>query len=325
MKISIVVPVYNEENKIKDCLNALFNIDYNKDNFEILVVNDGSSDNTQKILESLYQYAKRKSIDVKLINLKSNKGRIIARETGVRKAKHNLILLIDSRCVADRNILKYIKKINYQPIDGELIIDGKRSIWDRFNWLRARLMYYPHWGEDYEPVYITPDNFDKMGKGANNFFVSKDLYLASIPERGKNRNDDTKLFRNIVKQKNILRHPQVRVYYQSRTSLKKEIPHIFHRGPRFVDYYFNLRKKYFWLFIAFPVLSVLSLTVLVILNPFIVFNFLIIAIIALIVISVWMAQNVKDFFIVLLVLPITAISFELGVFKGLLLKLFKKY
>lgn len=323
-KISIIVPVYNEEKKIFDCFNSLVNLDYPKSDFEIVFVNDGSSDNTFEIL--CRERDKTKEIDIKIINLKENQGRIVARETGAREAKYENLLFIDSRCVADKKVLVKLREINYQPVDGELIIDSKRSIYDRFNWLRAKKMYWPHWGENYEPVFITPENFNRMSKGANIFFVSRDLYLSSIPEsKSRNANDDTKLFWNIVKKKKILRHPSPRVYYQSRTTLKKEIPHIFHRGPRFVDYYLKSNSQYFWIFIISPVILLLVSLFLIWQDIFYIFYILVFIFVSLIVISAWMAENVKDFFIAMLLLPLTAGSFLSGVFKGLFLKFLRRY
>ena len=47
--ISVVIPVYNAEKYIKRCLNSIMNQTY--DNLQIVVVNDGSNDDTKKILE----------------------------------------------------------------------------------------------------------------------------------------------------------------------------------------------------------------------------------------------------------------------------------
>ena len=49
MKISVIVPVYNVENYLEKCLNSLVNQTLQE--IEILVINDGSTDNSQKIIE----------------------------------------------------------------------------------------------------------------------------------------------------------------------------------------------------------------------------------------------------------------------------------
>ena len=73
MNISIVIPVYNGEETLERCLNCITNIVYPKRSLDILLVNDGSTDNTLKIAE--------KYKTIRIINLEKNSGRIIARET----------------------------------------------------------------------------------------------------------------------------------------------------------------------------------------------------------------------------------------------------
>jgi len=108
MKISIIVPVYNEEKLIAECFNALINQNYPKEDYEIVVVNDGSTDNTLEVIKRKQKEAKEKGVEVEIVNLERNQGRVIARETGAKHAEYNNLLFIDSRCVADKNILKNI-------------------------------------------------------------------------------------------------------------------------------------------------------------------------------------------------------------------------
>ena len=48
MKISIIIPVYNAALTLKECLDAVFNISYK--NFEVILVSDGSTDNTLSLI-----------------------------------------------------------------------------------------------------------------------------------------------------------------------------------------------------------------------------------------------------------------------------------
>ena len=64
MKFSIIIPVYNKEMYIKKCLDSIINQNY--DNYEIIIVNDGSTDNSQEIVEG---YAKNNS-NIKLYTQK---------------------------------------------------------------------------------------------------------------------------------------------------------------------------------------------------------------------------------------------------------------
>ncbi len=324
MKISIIIPVYNEEILIKRCLDALINQDYPKDDYEIIVVNDGSTDDTLLVAQAKQKKADEKGVSVNVINLEMNRGRAIARETGAKSAKYENLLFVDSRCIADSEILNNLEKINYQPVVGSAVIDFNRSIFDRFNFLFRIKLYRQYSGEDFEPIYITPENYDKIPKGTTVFFCDKQLFLSSQLEfKGRTASDDTKLLWNIVKKKDLLKHPDVKVFYQSRTTFKDTIKHTFNRGPKFIDYYLNPAKKYFWIFIFLPAFAAAAVVVSATFFNFRIFYWLGFIVVIWTMVSIWLAKKVKDFFIAAALLPVFALSFEGGIYFGLVAKLFK--
>lgn len=97
-KFSIIIPVYNTEKYIDKCLNSVFNQSY-KD-YEVIVVNDGSSDRSVEIAQT-YKCT--------IINQK-NKGVSAARNNGVKKAKGDYIIFIDSDDYIEKDLLKEINK-----------------------------------------------------------------------------------------------------------------------------------------------------------------------------------------------------------------------
>jgi len=97
-EFSIIIPVYNIEQYIKECLDSVFNQSF-KD-FEVIVVNDGTKDNSMDIV---------KNYDVKIINQK-NKGLSSARNHGVQLAKGKYILFLDSDDYLEKDTLKEIHK-----------------------------------------------------------------------------------------------------------------------------------------------------------------------------------------------------------------------
>lgn len=101
-KFSLIIPAYNVEKYIKKCLDSVLNQTYN--NYEIIIINDGSTDNTSKILES---YKSNKKI--KIIN-QENKGLSSARNTGVSNAKGDYILFIDSDDFIEKELLETLNK-----------------------------------------------------------------------------------------------------------------------------------------------------------------------------------------------------------------------
>lgn len=322
MKISIVIPVYNEEKVIKQCLDALINQDYPKNNYEIVVVNDGSTDNTLKAIKRKQVKAKQKGVAVKIVTLDKNQGRAIAREIGTEKAKYNNLLFIDAKCIAKTSVLKNIKKINYQPVIANTVINYNRSSLDRFNHLLRKRLYSPYFGKSFKPVFITKNNFDKIPRGTGIFFCDKKLFLSSrLKCRGENLSDDPKLLWSIVQKRKILKHPKVKVGYLSRTSLLQESKHFFGKGIRFVDFYLAPKRRRFWLLIFFPILMLTFATVLIFLNFTYFFYWIVVLVLLLVFASLWFAENIKDFLIVMELLPVIGLSFELGILKGLFLKL----
>ena len=120
---SIIVPVYNAERYIENALHSVINQDEN--NFEIIVVNDGSTDNSLKIIKKIARSDER----IKVYNQK-NKGVSCARNLGLDKAKGKYILFLDSDDALPLDALSNYYRIfqaeNADIIEGNLVIDGEK-------------------------------------------------------------------------------------------------------------------------------------------------------------------------------------------------------
>lgn len=88
IKISIIIAAYNIERYIEKCISSLINQTFS--NIEIVVVNDGSTDNTLDIISNLA----KKDLRIKVIN-KKNEGLIEARRTGYENASGDYLIFID--------------------------------------------------------------------------------------------------------------------------------------------------------------------------------------------------------------------------------------
>lgn len=89
MKFSIIVPVYNVEKYLDKCLNSIITQTY--DNYEVIIVNDGSPDNSQKIIDKYTKGDKRfKSF------ITENRGLSEARNFAINKVEGDYILFLDS-------------------------------------------------------------------------------------------------------------------------------------------------------------------------------------------------------------------------------------
>ena len=89
IKVSIIVPIYNTEKYLTDCIDSI--IKQTHDNLEIILVDDGSTDNSGKIAD---KYAK-KDKRIKVIHQK-NQGQSAARNLGLKKSTGNYISFIDA-------------------------------------------------------------------------------------------------------------------------------------------------------------------------------------------------------------------------------------
>lgn len=108
-KISVIVPVYNTEKYLDKCLDSLLNQTYN--NLEIIVVEDGSTDNSKEVLK---KYADNKKI--KIIYNKKNSGLSYSRNVGLENATGDYIGYIDSDDYVD---LDYYEKLMHAIIDNK--------------------------------------------------------------------------------------------------------------------------------------------------------------------------------------------------------------
>ncbi|MGI6394060.1 MAG: glycosyltransferase family 2 protein [bacterium] len=96
-KISIIIPVYNSEKDLKDCLNSC--ISQTLSDIEIICVDDCSTDNSLGILEEY----KTKDSRVKVFHHETNKKQGAARNTGIKNAAGEYIWFIDSDDFIDKN------------------------------------------------------------------------------------------------------------------------------------------------------------------------------------------------------------------------------
>lgn len=105
MKLSIIVPVYNVADYLPKCLDSLLAQDLPQNEYEIIVVNDGSTDNSGDIAQ---QYAD-KYANITLIN-QSNQGLSGARNTGIKHANGEYIQFVDSDDYIEKNVLGGLMK-----------------------------------------------------------------------------------------------------------------------------------------------------------------------------------------------------------------------
>jgi len=92
--VSVIVPTYNREEELRLCLNALSGQSLRPDRFEVLVIDDGSSDDTAKVVETFRGSTR---LDVRYY-FQANRGPAAARNRGGEMARGELIAFTDDDC-----------------------------------------------------------------------------------------------------------------------------------------------------------------------------------------------------------------------------------
>ena len=121
VKISVIMPIYNSEKYLKEAIDSVLNQSF-KD-FELICINDGSTDNSPEILENYRKKDKR----IKIINQK-NQGLSAARNKGLKNSEGEFIFFIDSDDYIAKNTLKELYQ-NARINDSDIVLYKKA----RFN------------------------------------------------------------------------------------------------------------------------------------------------------------------------------------------------
>ena len=129
-KLSIIIPVYNEKKTIKEIIKRVDRVNIPK---EIIIVDDGSTDGTTKIIKSL----KTKKSQLKIIIQPMNMGKGAAIRTGIKRVTGEYILIQDADLEYDpQDYLKLIKPIKAKKAQ---VVYGSRFTGERRN------MFFWHW------------------------------------------------------------------------------------------------------------------------------------------------------------------------------------
>jgi len=108
--VSFAVPSKNEEKNIRETILKIAQTDYPKDKFDIIAVNDGSTDNTLGEMRKAKKIAMGGGVKVEVVDWKVNKGKREGMAECVRKSKNEIIIFIDSDSFVEPDLAKEIVK-----------------------------------------------------------------------------------------------------------------------------------------------------------------------------------------------------------------------
>lgn len=200
-KVSVYIPCFNSEKTIKKCIESVINQTYPVG--EIIIIDDGSTDNTLKLISEY---------NVRLIKHKKNEGLAKARNTGVLYSRNEFIAALDSDCYASPTWLEYlIKSLNKKTLCGAggKLIEAKTKC--LVNKWRAQHMPQ-NWGDKklLNPLFLY---------GSNSLFKRSLIQkIGMYNPKFKKNYEDVDLSNRIKKKYGLIYQPKAVVYHLKKDS-----------------------------------------------------------------------------------------------------------
>lgn len=191
MGLSVIVPVYNGEKYIQECLKSIVNQSYR--DLQIIVVNDGSKDNTELVIKNLLNKDSR----IELIN-KKNGGVSSARNLGLSYVKKEFVTFVDSDDTLDLDmyelLMKYADNNEYDIIHcgykrinevGTKLVNGTSSITIQNTHeateciIRGKMFVGALWNKVYKSNLFNNIRFDESIKINEDILINYELFKKS--------------------------------------------------------------------------------------------------------------------------------------------------
>ncbi|MBR0351169.1 MAG: glycosyltransferase [Clostridia bacterium] len=173
-KVTLIVPVYNSEKFIGKCIDSILNQTYS--NYEIMIVNDGSNDKSQEIINDYKKKYPNKIIAIE----QDNKGVAITRNESIKKANRQYIMFIDNDDYIDKNYIEtFINEI--EENDYDVVIGGYRRINDNQKILKQmklvdkqwnKFLIMAPWAKIYKKEFLIKNNIEFL-----NVNLGEDVYF----------------------------------------------------------------------------------------------------------------------------------------------------
>lgn len=183
--VSVIVPAYNEEDSLEKTVESVVNLDYPKDKLEILIVNDGSKDNTHKIGKML----ERKYKNVKIYS-KENGGKASALNYGLKFAEGELVVTFDADSIvapdALNNMIPYFSDNKVMAVTPGMKVYKPRGIIQRIQAVEYNLGIFLRKAMSmFNGINVTPgpfsiyrkEFFDRHG-GYDERSITEDMEMA---------------------------------------------------------------------------------------------------------------------------------------------------
>lgn len=267
--ISVVIPAFNSAEWLPSTIAALREAILRASaQFEVIIVDDGSTDGTQEVTSGIV--ASHPELDIRVIR-QNNLGRFIARYNGAVAARHPLLMLLDSRMLVDPDALRYLTERISEGDAGyewncHVTTDPAAPLVGRF-WEVPVILFWSEYLARPRAMLITAENFDRVPKGTGGLVLRTELFLeacrVSWPQGDAHLvSDDTKILRHVVATSPLVLDPGYSAVYRPRINLAAFLSHAYDRGSLFVDSYAGTTRVRSLILIALAILPVAAIVVL---------------------------------------------------------------
>lgn len=332
LDFSLIIPTYTGEEYISKCFESILNQVYNgkAPSFEIIVIIDGPNDSLRKIVNNSQKLVEAKNIKCKVHQFQKNQGRFEARLKGAQLASAKQLLFVDDRVTLDKEFIAKIVKDKDVVMPNVLEAIHPNIISRLLYLMRKKIYGKKNWGLDFNSYFITKENFESSPKGTTSLWIERKVFIDGCEEYVKQSSsndtkyssDDTAILALILESKGRLhRRSDTKIYYHPRSQFIAELSHLYHRGPKFIDYYFRPGTR-FWKYIMIAIgLSLLVIILAVLGGKTLILPILVLMLASFLLMAVYLSENLRDIFVVLISLPLVLLFFCSGCLVGLTKKL----
>lgn len=318
-EVSLVIPTSNMGSDLERLLTSIKFVKESSIFKEIIIVNDGSTDNTSDVIADFRN--QNEHLVVKEIKLNPRVGRYLARLKGASSALSENLLFLDTRLELSPGFADSISELikNYKVVQGTVQIKTDESIYSLY-WDRShRKIFYLHFKDQTQGFYLNVDNFEDYTCGMGIFLCKKEIYLKACHDlAGVPLSDDREVILAICKNHDIWVTQKLSIFWWPRQNLFDFLARLWERGVTFVEYHVFSHQT----FLAFPVyLGFIALIANVLCLIYFANAFPLLLVAELFVIGLstsYFSQNLSEFVKLLPLHVVVVIVFGLGVVKGLL-------
>lgn len=209
--VSVIVCAFNGEKLLRSCLDGLAMQTYPRDRYEVLIIDDESTDSTFDIVSDFINNQKNNALNMRLVRIQHG-GLSVARNLGIQLSKGKIVAFIDQDAVADKCWVAEIFKA-WEAVPDADAIGGRTEIRNATDRI-ANFLYTVY----YEPM----DQYGIIGTNMS-FRKERLLQVGAFGDPFTSRGDETFLLHKMGNERKEVKWPDARVFHDWPVSVRQWI------------------------------------------------------------------------------------------------------